>query len=199
MSNDKLDRQIREYFMGQMLPEAAVQSVLQQGASPQGGQTTRQWWLTWGPVAIAATVILAFTFQAGRNYVDNGYAMELAGQIAIRHEGDGALEVKGGSFDSIQEGLRELQFSIMPELKSQILSAYEILGARYCQLQGQQAAHLRVKHRVTGALCTLYITSMNGPLAKVHDALPGGESEIDLEAHKVNMWEDSGRLFALVQ
>ena len=58
----------------------------------------------------------------------------------------------------------------------------------------QQAAHLQVKNRKTGALCTLYVASMNGSLS----SLKSIDQHVGLEAHEIDIWEDSDRLFALV-
>ncbi len=112
----------------------------------------------------------------------------------MRHNGNKNFEVQTASFEDAQEGLKELAFSVTPLVKQKLLSAYEVIGARYCQLQGQQAAHLQVKNRKTGALCTLYIASLKGPLS----SLKSLDREIDLEANHVDIWEDSNRLFALV-
>ena len=79
-------------------------------------------------------------------------------------------------------------------MKQKLLSAYEVIGARYCQLQGQQAAHLQVRNRKTGALCTLYVASVSGSLS----SLKSIDQRVGLEAHEVDIWEDSDRLFALV-
>ena len=107
---------------------------------------------------------------------------------------DGKFEVQTASFAGVQKELKDLAFSVTPLVKQKLLSAYEILGASYCQLEGQQAAHMQVRNRRTGTLCTLYVASLKGPLA----ALKSTDKHVDLEANKVEIWEDSGRLFALV-
>ena len=79
-------------------------------------------------------------------------------------------------------------------MKHRLLSAYEVIGARYCQLQGQQAVHLQVENRKTRALCTLYLATMSGSLS----SLKSIDRHVGLEANEVDIWEDSDRLFALV-
>ncbi len=193
MNEQDIDKTVRDFYLNQKLSADKVQRILKQGeAQPRRSGTT--WWQYWVPVAAAAAIVMAFSFQMGRSYDDEEFFFDVAGEIAMRHNGNKNFEVQTASFEDAQEGLKELAFSVTPLVKQKLLSAYEVIGARYCQLQGQQAAHLQVKNRKTGALCTLYIASLRGPLS----SLKSLDREIDLEANHVDIWEDSNRLFALV-
>lgn len=193
MNEQEIDKTVRDFFLSEKLPAEKVQMILEQGeAQPRRSNTV--WWHYWVPVAAAAAIVMAFSFQMGRSYDEEEYYFDVAGEIAMRHNGYKNFDVKTASFDDAQEGLKDLAFSVTPLVKQKLLSAYEVLGARYCQLQGQQAAHLQVKNRKTGTLCTLYIASLKGPLS----SLKSLDREIDLEANHVDIWEDSDRLFALV-
>lgn len=190
MNEQELDKNIRELFLSERLPAESVQRILKQGRS--GKKIV--WWRYWVPVAAAAAIVMAFSFQMARDYDEEGFYFDVAGEIAMRHNNYGKFDVQTASFDGVQKGLKDLAFSVTPLVKQKLLSAYEVLGARYCQLQGQQAAHLQVRNRRTGALCTLYVASMKGSL----ETLKSTDEHIDLEANEVDIWEDSGRLFALV-
>lgn len=193
MNEQQIDKMVRDLFLGQKLPAEKVRSIVEQGEQAQS-KGSHAWWRYWVPVAAAAVVVMVFTFQMGRTYDQDEFYFDVAGEIAMRHNGYKSFDIKAASFDSAQEGLKDLAFSVTPLVKQKLLSAYEVIGARYCQLQGQQAAHLQVKNRKTGALCTLYIASLQGPLS----SLKSLDREIDLEANHVDIWEDSNRLFALV-
>ncbi len=193
MNEQEIDKTVRDFFLSQKLPAESVQSILELGnAQPRRSSTV--WWYYWVPVAAAAAIVMAFSFQMGRSYDDEEFYFDVAGEIAMRHNGYKSFDVKAASFEGAQEGLKDLAFSVTPLVKQKLLSAYEVIGARYCQLQGQQAAHLQVKNRKTGTLCTLYVASLKGSLT----SLKSLDREIDLEANHVDIWEDSDRLFALV-
>lgn len=193
MNEQEIDKSVRDFFLSQKLPAEKVQSILEQGES-QPGRNNTVWWHYWVPVAAAAAIVVAFSFQMGRSYKEDDFYFDVAGEIAMRHNGYKSFDVKAASFEGAQEGLRDLAFSVTPLVKQKLLSAYEVLGARYCQLQGQQAAHLQVKNRKTGTLCTLYVASLKGSLT----SLKSLDREIVLEANHLDIWEDSDRLFALV-
>ena len=192
MNEQELDKQIRDLFMSERLPAESVQRILEQGRN----EKKTIWWRYWAPVAAAAAFVMLFSFQMTKDRDQEGVYFDVAGKIAMRHNNstNRQFEVQATSYEGVQRGLKDLAFSVTPLVKEKLLSAYEVIGARYCQLEGQQAAHLKVRNRKTGALCTLYVASLNGPLS----TLKSSDEHIDLEANHVDLWEDSGRLFALV-
>lgn len=192
MNEQEIDKSVRELFLNQKLSAEKVQSILDQGKSQR---TKKPFWMSyWMPVAAAAAIAMVFSFEFSRNYQDEEFYFDVAGEIAMRHDAYSNFDVRAASFSDVQAGLKDLAFSVTPVMKQKLLSAYEVIGARYCQLQGQQAAHLQVKNRKTGALCTLYVASMSGSLS----TLKSIDQHVGLEAHEVDIWEDSDRLFALV-
>ncbi len=192
MNEQEIDESVRDLFLSQKLPDEKVRRILESGRAQNQSKTV--WWHYWLPVAAAAAVVMAFTFQMGKSYDEEEFYFDVAGEIAMRHNGYRDFDVQVASFDGVQEELKDLAFSVTPLMKQKLLSAYEVIGARYCQLQGQQAAHLQVRNRKTGALCTLYVASLNGPLS----ALKTLDRKVALEANDVDIWDDSDRLFALV-
>jgi len=192
MNEQEIDKSVRELFLNQKLSAEKVQSILDKGKSQKA---KKPFWMTyWMPVAAAAAIVMAFSFQFARNYQDEEFYFDVAGEIAMRHNAYHDFDVRAASFSDVQAGLKDLAFSVTPLVKQRLLSAYEVIGARYCQLQGQQAAHVQLKNRKTRALCTLYVASMNGTLS----SLKSIDQHVGLEANEVDIWEDSDRLFALV-
>ncbi len=190
MNDLELDKKIRDLFMSERLPAVSVQRILEQSRN----EKKTAWWRYWGPVAAAAAIVVVISFQMAREHDNGDFYFDVAGEIAMRHNDYAKFDVKAASFAGVQKGLKDLGFSVTPLVKQKLLSAYEVIGARYCQLEGQQAAHMQVRNRRTGALCTLYVASLKGSL----ETLRSSDGHIDLEANEVDIWEDSGRLYALV-
>ena len=190
MNDLELDKKIRDLFMSERLPAVSVQRILEQSRN----EKKIAWWRYWGPVAAAAAMVVVISFQMAREHDNGDFYFDVAGEIAMRHNDYAKFDVKAASFAGVQKGLKDLGFSVTPLVKQKLLSAYEVIGARYCQLEGQQAAHMQVRNRRTGALCTLYVASLKGSL----ETLRSSDGHIDLEANEVDIWEDSGRLYALV-
>lgn len=180
--------------MAESLSAASVQTILARGKKEKEIHD-RAWWRPWLPVAAAAVFVMLVSFQLGKRYDISQFATKVAGEIAMRHNGARPFDIEANSFDGVQNGLKDLAFSVTPHVKQGFLSAYEVVGARYCFLEGQQGVHMRVRNRTTGILCSLYVASLQGPL----EELKASDTEVHLAANDVTIWEDSDRLFALVE
>lgn len=194
MNDQELNQKIRDCFLAECLSAKSAEFILARGKKAKEIHD-RAWWRPWLPVAAAAAMVMLVAFQIGKQYDVTQFADKVAGEIAMRHNGARPLDVEADSFDGVQNGLTDLGFSVTPHLKQGLLSAYEILGARYCWLEGQQGVHMRVRNRATGVLCSLYVASLNGPLSE----LRATDRHVQLQANEVMLWEDENRLFALVE
>lgn len=194
MNDQELNQKIRDCFLAESLSAKTAEFILARGKKAKEIHD-RAWWRPWLPVAAAAAVVMLGAFQLGKRYDVSQFADKVAGEIAMRHNGTRPLDIEASSFDGVQNGLTDLAFSVTPHLKQGLLSAYEVLGARYCWLEGQQGVHIRVRNRATGVLCSLYVASLNGPLAELREA----DRQVHLQANDVRLWEDEDRLFALVE
>lgn len=195
MNELELDQKFRECFALARLSDESVQRILACGAKKRAEHDKASWWRPWLPVAAAAGLVMLLAFQVGKRYDVSEFATKVAGEIAMRHNGTRPLDIEASSFDAVQSGLKDLAFSVTPHVKQGLLSAYEVVGARYCWLEGQQGVHMRVRNRSTGVLCSLYIASLKGPLSELKES----DREVHLQANDVTLWEDSDRLFALVE
>lgn len=194
LSEQEIDQKVRDCFVSESLSESSVQRILAQGRKAKAVHD-RPWWRPWVPVAAAAAFVMLISFQLGKSYDISQFTTKVAGEIAMRHNGARPFDIEAKSFDGVQNGLTDLAFSVTPHIKKGMLSAYEVIGARYCFLEGQQGVHMRVRNRSTGVLCTLYVASLNGPLKE----LKASDTEVHLAANDVTLWEDGDRLFALVE
>jgi len=193
MNDQILDSKIKAYYKAQRLPSVAVQRII--GARAEGGIAAPRRWSPWLGVAAAAGLAMLLSFHFVKGGDENSpIVYEVAGEMAMRHNSDPPLDVAASTYEEVQDQLENLVFTVTPVVKRQLLSAYEVLGARYCQIQGRQGAHLKLRHRGTGVLCSLYVASLDGPLADLDDT----DAQLELEQNKVMMWSDSGRLFALI-
>ncbi|MDQ8205267.1 hypothetical protein [Pelagicoccus sp. SDUM812003] len=195
MNEQDLDQKFRDCFLAQELSRKSVERILASGREKKKEHDRDAWWRPWLPVAVAAAFVMLMSFELAKRYDVSEFAQKVAGEIAMRHNGDRPFDIEASSFDAVQNGLKDLAFSVTPHVKQGLLSAYEVVGARYCWLEGQQGVHLRVRNRSSGVLCSLYIASLKGPLSE----LKATENEVHLDANDVRMWEDSDRLFALVE
>ena len=178
----RLEAELRRYYRGQSLSAERAAAIARSGQ----GQV-RAWW-RWGWVA-AAVVLLA---GGGWYRLGGGGADAALAEIAYNHQKAVVLEVVSPSYDVVQAQLPRLGFSVLSS-KAAFLRNYTLVGGRYCSLQGELAAQLRMVDRVEGDSLTVYVCKLAGalqdlaPLEKAYDGVD------------IRLWEDGGRFFALAR
>jgi len=105
--------------------------------------------------ALAASVIVAvFSFLFFNNN-HNELADKVAREIAYNHSKRMELEVTSSELGSVKEQLSELDFNLIESDKTKN-EKWQLLGGRYCSIQGKLAAQLRVKQDMSPAYHTYY-------------------------------------------
>ena len=121
-----------------------------------------------------------------------GGADAVLAEIAYNHQKTVVLDVASPSYDVVQAGLPRLDFSVLSS-KAAFLRNYALVGGRYCSLQGELAAQLRMTDRVNGDTLTVYVCKLApalsglAPLEQAHGGV------------EIRLWEDGGRIFALAR
>lgn len=121
----------------------------------------------------------------------------VAEEVVQNHLKMKPLEVTGHSMQDIRAYFNQLDFSLRD---SSLIAAsnLQLLGGRYCSIQGFTAAQLRMKHKETADLETLYQAPYDSELFKDLPNLQEGQSP---KRHYINgigvdVWVDKGILFA---
>ncbi len=179
----QLDKQIREHYLQQSLSEESLQSIL------YGGQSlhSRAWLQRLIPLAavIAALLVALSLFWKPTNLTD-----AVAAEIAKNHNKQLAMEIKSGDYRELQTELDRIPFSLkLPE--KTIRSKFTLVGGRYCSIQTELAAQLRLSNNDTGAPCTLYITKLTDSLRQLKPTTR------TVKEVKVKLWSDGQRFFGL--
>ena len=125
-------------------------------------------------------------------------AERIAQEVASNHLKLKPLEVQAADMDAIRTYFGELDF--VP-VDSELLASAEaeLIGGRYCSIQGVTAAQLRVRGREGEGLSTLYQAPYQPDRHGDLPRLGQGETPLTLWAQglPVRIWVEKGVLFAL--
>ena len=115
---------------------------------------------------------------------------EVASEIAKNHNKQLAMEIKSGDYREVQTELDRIPFSLkLPE--KTVHSKFTLIGGRYCSIQTELAAQLRLSNNDTGAPCTLYVTKLTDSLGQLKPTTR------TVKGVKVKLWSDGQRFFGL--
>jgi len=148
--------------------------------------------------AVAAFLLVFFLTPL---IVEQGDVRErIAMEVARNHIKLKPLEVETSSINGIRDYFEKLDF--MP-VNSKLVSQYglELIGGRYCSLQGITAAQLRVRKPGSGDVQTLYQTEYRRDVFKNIPVMEEGDDpvEIYVKGIKVKIWVEKGLLFVLTE
>ncbi|UCB56064.1 MAG: hypothetical protein JSW45_05920 [Thiotrichales bacterium] len=148
--------------------------------------------------AVAAFVI---AFMLTPLLVEQGDVRErIAMEVAKNHIKLKPMEVETASIEGIRDYFEKLDFLPVSSLLVE-RAGLELVGGRYCSLQGITAAQLRVREPGSDNLQTLYQTEY---IEDVFSDMPvveeGGEPvELYVKGVRVKIWVEKGLLFALTE
>ena len=175
---------------------AALEKLMADGEDKDKKGSSR----TWIPLAAAGMFLFAVitAFMTLQFSQDNLLTMpqQIAEEVVSNHLKLKPLEVKTGSINAVRGYFTKLDF--MPvESSLQALDNLQLIGGRYCSLQGITAAQLRMKQGEN--LQTLYETEYVPDVFGDIPRLENGEAPLVVYAKgiKVKVWVEKGLLFAL--
>ncbi|MFT5706720.1 MAG: hypothetical protein ACI9ES_001007 [Oceanospirillaceae bacterium] len=139
--------------------------------------------------AIAASAVLTVT---GYLFLltDQDYN-SISKQIAYNHNSKMQMEVFSPELQTVQGHLNKLGFNLVSSSKIN-KDKWQLIGGRYCNINGKIAAQLKLRHSETKAIYTFYQAKVAGD---VIDNLNGDETAVD--GVKIKLWREKGLLMGL--
>ncbi|MEO1083658.1 MAG: hypothetical protein AAFY88_05400 [Acidobacteriota bacterium] len=178
-----VDRQVRAYYEGQGLSAARAEEILQLARRRKTRQRRRLL------LAVAAVLLLAAGAVTLRGVLETrALGDRVAAEVAMNHKKDLDVEISAGSYPELGTALDKLPFPL--EAPRSKLEDHRLVGGRYCSIQAQLAALLKVKDG-DGRTATLYVTELTPPL----ESLPGTRRQVD--GISIEVWSEGGLLYAL--
>jgi len=115
-------------------------------------------------------------------------------EIVYNHKQDMPIEVSSNSLSEISDYLNKLSFSmVLPSVLSE--PNWQLLGGRYCSINGKLAAQLKVKNLQNNSTYTFYQAAIDKELDK--STLEAMSDTID--GVGVSIWHEQGVLLGLAR
>lgn len=152
------------------------------------------------PFAMAGAVVTFLLVFFLTPYLQNqsGIQEKVAMEVVANHIKLKPLEIETRSIEGIRRYFKKLDFvPVNSQLVNQL--GLELIGGRYCSLQGNIAAQIRVRKPGTNTVQTLYQTEYRKDVFENMPTLEDGDKPVDIHVKgvKVTIWVEKGLLFAL--
>ncbi len=195
---DLLDTAIKAHYDRQELSDEKLDAILAMAAretdrpvaSPAAPAPPRSSERVWYArlAAMAAMLLLGFgLFHVW--FTERDLSHRVLGEIAMNHLEELSVEVASADYAAVQGSLDQLEFSILPP--ASVRQRFELIGGRYCSIEGGLAAQLKLRDRETGQVETLYATRLT-------DALKGIAPQESLHDDvRISLWSEGDVFFGL--
>ncbi len=184
-----LDKLVRDYYGDQSLSDGRITEILNAAQRPPRQATpNRVWYVRLS--AVAAALLLGFAVFHTYSHMRVTTQGVLA-EIAMNHGKSLAVEFETDAFADLQTALDRLDFVIEPP--AHVLSGYQLIGGRYCSIQGGIAAQVKLRDTATGVVDTLYATRLTPALTKV------GEQTTRRDNVTITLWRADDVFYGLAR
>lgn len=121
-------------------------------------------------------------------------SQRIMNEIVYNHKQDMPIEIQSNSITDISDYLSKLSFSmVLPGVFSD--PNWQLLGGRYCTINGKIAAQLKVKNLKDNSTYTFYQAAIDKDLEK-----PNATSMTDtIDGVGVSIWREQGVLLGLAK
>ncbi len=182
-----LEQQVRDYYGAQALPVERVQSIVQLGHAVTPSRK-----LAWAMGAAAAFALVAVILLVFNRPPQGDLTQLVFAEIAKNHAKHIAPEVATDRYEEVQAKLSRLDFSARPAAEF-LLKDFQLVGGRYCSVQSEFAAQLKLRENASGETCTLYVVPLTPVLRQVKP-----DTRV-VNGVRVQVWSEDGRLFGLAR
>lgn len=179
---DKTEQNIKKYYSSKTLPKEKVDLLLSNRSSTKGFGSV-------GKIAIAALLIVGFIFTITQ-FQSSNIEDRIVKEITMNHNKQLNVEFPSDSLSDLQTKLTKLDFKL-DKAEGVISDNYILMGGRYCSIQGNLAAQLKIKDKNTNIIETLYITDINPELSNVKS------TNINSDGVNIKVWNQDGLLYGI--
>lgn len=196
-----LNRALKTHFEQQQLKPERIEALLdQQRPQSRSRRAFARRSTAW--IGTAALVLVAVILLHGLPWdaQDADLYDEVAAEVVRNHLHLKPLEIATNDITQIQNYFDRLDF--MPQSSTYLADAgLDLLGGRYCSLQGVSAAQLRLQSAPAAPVHTLYEVGYDPGVFRKFPNYDRGQKPVVVWSMgvKVTLWTEKGILFALAE
>jgi len=201
MSSQEIKKHVKGYYQAQTLSDDKMQQLMDMANRPaeQDSTNNTSWFsvlLTQQKMALVASFMVIVVsywgfvhFEQNRIFKDN-FTQIVAQEIALNHRKQLNLDFNEIDYTNLNSLMHKLDFQVIKSNHVN-LSGLEVLGARYCSIQGNIAAQIRLRDE-NGKVFTLYQTKLTEMLKNNPGNIIQSIDQVD-----VKQWQENNLFFGL--
>ncbi len=192
MSDRRLRDDLRDYYQAKEPSEAMLDRLkaMDVAAHPPAWQQLSPRTVSLLAAAAVAVVAVGLGILMPA-YQSSDLGRAIADEIALNHQKQFAADFEATSYGELRRVMDKLDFALAEPTRIAGDGA-RLVGARYCSIQGQLAAQLRLE-AADGERLTLYQTARTQELAKL------GETQLEAGGLVIDLWQEGGAFLGMAR
>ncbi len=191
-----LPQALKKHMDNITLSDTQLEQLLPERASHQKETTpARAWWRSQAmmPYRLVASIVLVLSVVMVLPFITRaGIPHQVVKEVAYNHNKQMAMEIHSDSMTEIGDYLSQLDF--VPIESAQLPSTqWQLLGGRYCSINGKLAVQLKIQNQKDKQIYTFYQAILPD---KLRSAKPVTEYA---DGVKVELWREKGLLMGLAK
>jgi len=182
-TNVSAENKLVDYYQSQQLSSSRLHSIIEDSNSNSRKRNIG--------LAVAASVVLLAVFSFSHNRIVKSQRLNLALQeAAINHASKLQMDAEADTLIELQERLGDLPFDIKLPVNS-LFKDLKLVGGRYCTINGNIAAHLKLTNPDSLEQYSLFLTPNKKSLHIVESDV------VDIAGVDVKLWQENDVVYAL--
>lgn len=186
----EIDDRLRDYYRGLQLSSADMQDIAQSVDAQVKADGVFSSWRLGGFTWVAAALLLLSISVGIHEYgTHSERTYRTLNEAAMNHSTRLELEFEASTIVEIDQHMLQLPFKV--QLPADFNKQYTVLGARYCTINGELAAHVKFIDRETDKQISLFMTRSVDDVKKIN------ATSKQVDGVKVSLWNESGLFYAM--
>jgi anti-sigma factor RsiW len=188
MSEQRLNEHVKDHYTYETLRPEKLAQLLAQADTEQ--LKSNRWVAlrkSWMIAAVAALIAVGVPLTLWQRASSDEWSAVAAHEIALNHKKQLAIEFPATDYASLRAQMSKLDFVLTAPARLPI-EGLQVVGARYCSIQGHLAAQVRLQDR-DGRSYTLYQRTSHGVPTLA------AEQQHVIDGVQIREWQEAGLFF----
>ncbi len=185
-----LDDRVRNHYRALQLDSQVLASISNTPNSKSRFRFPAMSWPTWGAATVFASLLVASLAMGVHEFGSRSErTARTLNEAAMNHSTRLQFEFETSSLAQVDASMNQLPFEVVLPVKFN--QEYELLGARYCTLNGELAAHVKFLNQRSDKQVSLFMTRAVEDLKKIKTTTD------NIDGVNVTLWNESGLFYAM--
>lgn len=186
----ELDQRLRDHYQSLQLDAGAIQAMKDAAQQSSTQPPVRSSYLRNSAIrGVAALLIVTLTLGIHQYGTHTERTSRTLKEAAMNHSTRLQLEFTADNILAIDRQMTQLPFEVV--LPQSLKEHHSLIGARYCTINGELAAHVKLVDDRTHKQVSLFMTSAVDELRTID------QTRDQIDGINVTLWNESGLFYAL--